>query len=531
MKPLSFKILITLLSSLSFENIFCQNLIPYLKSNGKYSYINVETEEVVTEYNFDLAGTFKNGLAIVEIGSIQTGFKKGIIDNEKIILPIKYDVIGDIEKNFIFVGKGDYREKFQKLLDGQGGFIDRKGKFIIPLNANIKSGFSFNEETTFIENEEGKKAVIDKSGNSTTGFIYDNIIALPNKQYEVEVNNKHGVINEIGKILIPIKYSSWISTSGDNYFKVELNNKIGFIDSTNKIKIPFKFDGSWRPVVFSEGLAPVSLNGKYGYINKLGVVIIPFKYDNADNFKDGIAIVKLNGKSGCINNKGILKIPLKYYEIYHVNKEYVIALNLRDPNEPPGFMIDGVYGVISLETGQPVIPLKFDWIEHIKNNIFSFTQNQVKWSRDIDLRKNYTTINGVENYFRNYCPEELREISTNNITGTARRYTAKDGQKYYEVKLTVNPNLNTKKFVTKIIATRMREYTTETRYVTNIGKIGGEKAINKIEYSIKASNGTLVILGCIEGDVFQVEGIYSCETGRFKGPSATIYFRDLRIIQ
>jgi len=141
------------------------------------------------------------------------------------------------------------------------------------------------------------------------------------------------------------------------------------------------------------------------------------------------------------------------------------------------------------------------------------------------------TIDEKESYSTNKCPENFKEIKLSNVTGTARKYTAKDGHKYYEVKLTINPSLITKKYTTKITANRLRKYTEQSYGVTNIGRIGGESGINKTGYFINSSSGTISFLGCYETDVFQIEGNYQCETGRFKGPSVTIYFRDLKIIQ
>lgn len=53
---------------------------------------------------------------------------------------------------------------------------------------------------------------------------------------------------------------------------VEIDQKHGFINQTGKLVIPAKydFDNIWS---FSNGLARVKINGKYGFINKTGTVV------------------------------------------------------------------------------------------------------------------------------------------------------------------------------------------------------------------------------------------------------------------
>jgi hypothetical protein len=123
----------------------------------------------------------------------------------------------------------------------------------------------------------------------------------------------------------------------------------------------------------------------------------------------------------------------------------------------------------------------------------------------------------------NGCPDDFKEISLSNISGTARKYKAQDGHYYYEVKITINPSIQTKKYTQKIKGYRYRNYDKVQLY-KDLGMETDYKIIN-------TSSGVLTFNGCVETDIFRIEGIYSCETGRFKGPSANIYFRDLKIIQ
>lgn len=500
---------------LSYINpIFAQQNIPYFKTNGNYTLYNTEKKTIIENLEFNYISSFKKEIAIIEKNG-----KKGIINSDyNIILKPEYDVIGDIADGYIFVGKGDYSDKFRKLISGEGGYVDRTGQFKINLSSNILSGGVFKDGVSWVENQDGKFGIIDENGKIVVDFIYDYIDWCYNNQYQVSKNGKYGLINKEGNVLIPIKYD-WFFPSKENLYSVSQNGKFGFVDSLNRIKIPLKFTFAYS---FSNGLAPVSSNGKWGFINKQGATVIPFKYDDASSFVEGHASVKLQKKVGLIDTKGKLVVPFIYDHVYPVNKEYAIVDKLRNPNDPPGSFYDGLYGIVDLISGETILPLKLDMINFIENNIFELTYNSYKWFRDVKLKENYSNVSGFENIFRNYCPENFKEISTKEIIGTARKYKAKDGHYYYEVKLTINPNSLTKQNTKQLKGYRYRKYP-EGLY-KDLGMETDYKTLN-------SSSGTLTFTGCVENDIFRIEGIYSCETGRFKGPSANIYFRDLKIIQ
>lgn len=91
---------------------------------------------------------------------------------------------------------------------------------------------------------------------------YDSIYCLKDGLAKVLRNDRHGLINAKGMVVVDPKYGS-----------------IGY---------------------FSEGNAWVSLDYKYGFINKTGTLVIPLKFDEASEFSEGLAAVRLNNKTGFI---------------------------------------------------------------------------------------------------------------------------------------------------------------------------------------------------------------------------------------
>ena len=129
-----------------------------------------------------------------------------------------------------------------------------------------------------------------------------------------DANWKHGFINEKGKEVIPLKYSSSHEYFSEDLVAVELNEKWGFINREAKVMIPFSYDFIYY-TGFTEGLAPVMLNKKWGYIDKNGKQVVPFIYEQCKDFSEGLAAVKQNGRWGFIDINGKLVIPLNYSEV------------------------------------------------------------------------------------------------------------------------------------------------------------------------------------------------------------------------
>jgi len=104
----------------------------------------------------------------------------------------------------------------------------------------------------------------------------------------VEKNQKMGVVNIQGQIIIPIEYDVLMLTK--DYFLAVKNDKYGFISPQNQVIIPFEYD---YIDFFYEGLALVKKNEKFGFINQKGELVIDIKYDEAREFHEGLANVRV----------------------------------------------------------------------------------------------------------------------------------------------------------------------------------------------------------------------------------------------
>lgn len=217
---------------------------------------------------------------------------------EEIDIIISTDAINEVTRNEVITWDDTSKESNKKIkcvkeeefeanlflinLDGKYGYMNNKGKMIIP--PQYDDGFDFDE------------------GVAT-----------------VQINDKWGVINIKGEIIIPAKYAEPVRFS-EKLAEVIINGKWGYINKCGEMIIPAQYNNAKS---FSEGLAGVEINGKWGYIIKSGEMIIPAQYEDANSFSEGLAGVKIDCSWGCvwgyIKKNGEIVIPPKYTEcgVFH----------------------------------------------------------------------------------------------------------------------------------------------------------------------------------------------------------------------
>ena len=291
-----------------------------VKMNNKWGYINSYGKEVITNMKYDNVYQFKNGRAEVTLN-----YKKGLIDtNGKEIVPLIYDEIVRLDNGFVDVAK--YVEGSDVM--NHALVNEKTGKMITSLEYDFldygyKSGMPFrNKVARIIKNN--KVGLVDENGKLIIPLIYDAIDSMGD-MYAVFKNNKYGFVDGKAKIIIPIENDFkneeefYDEISGvDAYFSSLLllsrNHKYGFADRRGSIVTPIKYDSVKRRYF---GGAFVSINKKCGYVNENGKETIPAKFDvplsNMNtNFDEGILIYKENNKWGAIDSTGVNIVKPKY---------------------------------------------------------------------------------------------------------------------------------------------------------------------------------------------------------------------------
>jgi hypothetical protein len=164
---------------------------------------------------------------------------------------------------------------------------------------------------------------------------YDSIGDLHSGIAVVERNDKFGVINKNGEIVIPLIYD-FISDFRNNLAAAFIEDKGCFINTKGTQISPLIYDdiatemyGQLNCPQFINGLVKVRVDGKYGFVNKLGEPVIPAKFDSAQDFANSsFCVVSQGTKWGIINKFGETVIDLKYDKIFEINKKGYITVEI-----------------------------------------------------------------------------------------------------------------------------------------------------------------------------------------------------------
>ncbi|MFC4306798.1 WG repeat-containing protein [Cohnella boryungensis] len=342
-----------------------------LSRDGKYGLRQADGKEIVP-LKYDHIGDFNDGLARVTVKA-----KHGYIDRAgKLVIPIQYESARDFKLGYAVVGK-----------NGKVGMIDKRGKVAIPLKYNNigdydESLFTFAQASSKVSprvaGDAFKSQIVDANGkyhnvewgaaDIRTGKVkiaaqYDYLWRFTNGYGWVVSNNRKGIIDRAGNIVVPIQYKGITDLSeynGDPVFVlydtsgklglfntdkpkakitmhaysrlaafrndpslgqsregvvrvVNASKKMGVLDHSGKEVAPAIYDeiGDFR-----DGIAVMKRNKKYGMIDRSGKEIIAPIYSSLGNFKEGAALFTKNGKHGFLDKKGNEIIPAQFEDTY-----------------------------------------------------------------------------------------------------------------------------------------------------------------------------------------------------------------------
>lgn len=263
----------------------------------------------------------------------------GIVDkNLNWILPLEYDYL-DYNKEYVIVAKEGvievYDKEFKKLeIENNTRVILGIGKYLYSVKNN-------------------KLGVIDKNGKVIITPKYDNFLKLNDR--DIMIGYKDGksyLINLETKKEKLLDYENFGEESEGMILTLK-DRKLGYIDIEGNEIIPNKYEAAFKVQMGSKYLQ-VKENEKWMLVNKKGEVYKELHYDDLGEYKDGYILVVSNNKLGYIDDEGNEKIVPQFIYATSFKNGYAVV------GEESGF------GVINKEN-EKVIPLIYDEVE-IKDN-------------------------------------------------------------------------------------------------------------------------------------------------------------------
>ena len=227
------KIIITYPEDVILGNMF-ENGLCYYRQGGKCGYINTDGK-IVIQPIYDSASNFKNGFAKVK--------KDGI------------EIFIDPQNKEYFNHQNSYFDGHRFMnYNGRKVYENKNQEIIFDYTYDKDIGSLYYQEGLLIVKKENKEGAIDRLGNVIIPVIYD-FIKVQNGYVFARENDDVWLLNKQGEKLLKVsdgqeRRGKMIkgSTLGNIYFnplgflKTPIDDKYGVVDSYGKLILPYEYD-------------------------------------------------------------------------------------------------------------------------------------------------------------------------------------------------------------------------------------------------------------------------------------------------
>jgi hypothetical protein len=365
----------------TYENLsFYRDGLALAVKNGKAGYID-KGNKVVIDFKYDSGSDFEEGRAIVRVGE-----KFGVIDRSgRLVLPLEFEELGTFSKGLIY-GKKDslyayydnagvqrIEEKFDEAFSFSNGlakvqigeyeaFIDVNGSVVVP---PLYTSIQFFNDSLLIFEQDERYGIMNRNGQIVDSAKYDRIGNLSSDRAIVIKREMLGYMNGAGKIVLEPKFEEFpncfeIGRFNGTHAVVRWKGKYGVIDKLGKMVIPANY---LQLHTFSP-LTAFNKGKGWGYIDLTNSPVIAPLFDNAESLKEGYALVEKAGLFGMIDTKGNLSVPFAFTQIERLDKERIIV------------SFKGKYGVLNLN-GLEVVPVEYEQVRSFNKDFLILTKGEV----------------------------------------------------------------------------------------------------------------------------------------------------------
>lgn len=370
---------------------FSEGLACVVSENGHPQYIDETGKMKFTVTGAEYAGTFHEGLAMVEIKE-----KWGYINTSgEVKINPQFEDVRDFSEGLAAVKKSEKNES------GKWGFVDDEGTLVI--NPQFSNVGDFNEGLCLVS--DGKKyGYINKEGKYAINPQFDEAEKFHNGLAVVKQGESYGYIDKEGKFVINPQFK-YAQEFGENGLASVLNtdDKYGYIDKEAKYVINPQFEGA---SMFFGDIAFVNSSDKIGIINREG------KYTVNPQFE------------------GIFVEDLLNWRIYLAESDYFDAAGLAekilegtDKDHFMGLSAKSTFGELQNK------------YESFKNGDRVYRTSASTGSKEIDK---YATLNNLEVNFAGSIYEDVPQYTTASDYWTGSYQYVSGYSKKYDVTQTVD---------------------------------------------------------------------------------------------
>ena len=267
---------------------------------------------------------------------------------------------------------------------------------------------------------------------SRYNFQNNGALSYKSVYYNVRIDNQYGVIDSLGKVLIPIQYKELKVLENSSLFAVQdaKTEYWGILNAQNEIILPFRYSkASINLMVISEDLicileednmvaynhigqrlkvynknaeifsvADAIVLGQDGYrylLNKQGQVISDAYFD-LDPFGDSLLMLQLENRYGVCDKSGKIVLAANYRSLIKANYSYTNAVDVYLGKTEEGIQLIDGHGLV-------LLPDFFEESHMINDTILVLSNQKNKYLFDIKnkrvlLKGNWDQLKWVE-YF------------------------------------------------------------------------------------------------------------------------------------
>lgn len=326
-------------------------------SGGKYGFVNYRGELIVP-YLYDDADYFdSDGVCIVKMAG-----KSGVINEQhQVIVPVEMDtVIRNSFKSTFTVMKKNSAGNEQ-----WGVYHQKRNEPIIPLEYDMIQVAGFDGQQFYVGQKAGKKGLINGLGKIMIPFEYDGLTTAEGNCIAVK-EGRFGLLSTRGHTIIPLAYDAIQGYKNTLYGVVQDGE--AWLMNTRGETVSKKYD---QLEYMGSSIFKVKTGEKFGFIEASGKVIIPIVYDEITDFRFWgetepglLARTRIGEKYGYIRDRiGELTVLLeaKYTELRAFQDG---AARVSDGNK---------WGFID-KNGTFFIPLEYDMVEPFENGYSKVTK-------------------------------------------------------------------------------------------------------------------------------------------------------------
>ncbi|MEK7433705.1 MAG: WG repeat-containing protein [Cyanobacteriota bacterium] len=362
----------------------------YLSDSYEYSSNYFYTNKNNKQFLFD-----KTGKKLIE-----SDFNLGKIYKDKYIIISKarrqpYGII-DLKGNVIIEPIYKSIEKIGDLLLAETSYdfftINIDEKSMLKISSKYSLVKQLNNENLFIVSINNKFGLINMKGEIIIPIEYENLELNKENYINARIGNTSFVFDKSGKELSSVKkeklYNRLENTNNERIFISELNKKLGVIDDNDKIIIDFKYDYISNSIIY-KNFVIFKLGTRTGLLDlSSGKEIIKAKYDDISpiEYNEDLFKIRINDKIGLFDVKRNITLEPKYDEIDYTvfPDKFIFGLNKK-------------YGVIDIN-GKIILEAKYDEKVVFSDSLIVFSLDKKSIYLDQNLKEIFVSEYSIVSY-------------------------------------------------------------------------------------------------------------------------------------